>query len=73
MSYICLIISKHKYVCIRQGDPLSPFLFIIVMEGLNVAMRSTVQNSLYSGIDLPNNGPSITHLFYKDDVLFVSD
>lgn len=24
-----------------KGDPLSHFLFIIVMEGLNVAMRST--------------------------------
>nr|KAJ0193757.1 hypothetical protein LSAT_V11C800390710 [Lactuca sativa] len=58
---------------VRQGDPLSPFFFIIAMEGLNVAMRSAIQNSLYSGISLPNNGPSIYHLFYADDVLFVGD
>nr|KAJ0200215.1 hypothetical protein LSAT_V11C600306310 [Lactuca sativa] len=58
---------------VRQGDLLSPFLFIIAMEGLNVAIRSAIQNSLYSGISLPNNGPSISHLFYADDVLFVGD
>ncbi|XP_071689267.1 uncharacterized protein [Rutidosis leptorrhynchoides] len=33
---------------VRQGDPLSPFLFIIVAEGLNLLTKSAVQNGLFS-------------------------
>ena len=58
---------------VRQGDPLSPFIFIIVIESLNVAIKSTCQNALFRGIKLPNCGPSISHLFHADDVLFVGE
>ena len=56
---------------VRQRDPLSPFLFIIAMEGLKVAMKSACQLSLFNGIDLPNLSPSISHMFYSDDVMFM--
>ncbi|XP_042753081.1 secreted RxLR effector protein 78-like [Lactuca sativa] len=55
---------------VRQGDPLSPFLFIIVMEGLNVAVKSACQKSLFCGIKIPKDGPSISHLFYADEAIF---
>ncbi|KAF5761553.1 putative RNA-directed DNA polymerase [Helianthus annuus] len=58
---------------VKQGDPLSPFLFILVMEGLSVAMRKAVTNQVFNGINLPNGGPNISHVIYADDVLFVSE
>ncbi|KAL4565722.1 hypothetical protein LXL04_029825 [Taraxacum kok-saghyz] len=57
---------------VRQGDPLSPFLFIIAMEDLNVAMETARDKGLFEGVHIPN-GPTLTHLFYADDALFVGE
>lgn len=32
---------------VRQGDPLSPFLFIIAMEGLNVVMKTAREKGIF--------------------------
>lgn len=58
---------------VRQGDPLSLFLFIIAMEGLNAAIRSACQHSFFHGVKLPNGEPMISHFFYADDALFVGE
>ncbi|KAL4579147.1 hypothetical protein LXL04_015284 [Taraxacum kok-saghyz] len=58
---------------VRQGDPLAPFLFVLAMEGLSVTMRSACHNHLFRGINLPNNGPSLSHLMYADDVTFIGE
>lgn len=58
---------------VRQGDPLSPFLFIIAMEGLNVMMKAANEKGIFDGVHIPNTNISLSHLFYADDALFIGD
>ncbi|KAL7587442.1 hypothetical protein Lser_V15G40495 [Lactuca serriola] len=58
---------------VRQGDPLSRFLFILAMEGLNIAIRSACEKALFHGVKLPRDGPSVSHLFYADDAIFFEE
>ena len=56
---------------LRQGDPLSPFLFIIAMEGLHIAMEDAMVAGLYSGFNI--NTLNLSHLFFADDALFIGE
>jgi len=57
---------------LRQGDPISPFLFLIVNEGLNVMMNALVDVGLFTGYKVGTSpSVSITHLQFVDDTLLV--
>nr|GEY28825.1 RNA-directed DNA polymerase, eukaryota [Tanacetum cinerariifolium] len=56
---------------LRQGDPLSPFLFIIAMEGIHVAMKDAMSAGLYNGFRI--NTLNLSHLFFVDDALFIEE
>nr|KAJ0200540.1 hypothetical protein LSAT_V11C600316150 [Lactuca sativa] len=56
---------------IRQGDPLSPFLCIIAAEGLHIAMEMAKEKGNFEGIQLPHQGPIISHLQYVHDTIFM--
>jgi hypothetical protein len=56
---------------IRQGDPLSPYLFLLCAEGLSHLLRKAEQEKSITGLAIARGGPRITHLFFVDDsVLF---
>ncbi|GJY85073.1 RNA-directed DNA polymerase, eukaryota [Tanacetum coccineum] len=55
---------------LKQGDPLSPFLFILVMESLHLSFQKVVNAGLFKGVVL-DNSLQLSHLFYADDVVFV--
>ncbi|XP_027098791.1 uncharacterized protein [Coffea arabica] len=54
---------------IRQGDPLSPYLFLLCSEGFASLLRQAAGNKRISGMRLCRQGPSLTHLFFADDSL----
>ena len=58
---------------VRQGDPMAPFLFVLVMEALSVTMRLATSCHRFHGIKVPNRGPVLTHLMYADDVTFIRE
>lgn len=61
---------------LRQGDPLSPFLFIIAMEGLSNMIKKAKLNGWIKGFEVAMNGHNnqeITHLQYADDTLIFCD
>ena len=54
---------------IRQGDPLSPFLFILMAEAFGRAVSFAYQARKISGISVTRNLPNITHQQYADDTI----
>lgn len=55
---------------LRQGDPLSPFYFVIFSKGLSTIIRREVMNQSLKGLSMGTTTPKITHLFFADDNLF---
>ncbi|GAU24512.1 hypothetical protein TSUD_156240 [Trifolium subterraneum] len=59
---------------LRQGDPLSPFLFLLAAEGLNVLMKTMVERNLFSGYSVGEGASiSISNLQFADDTLLLGD
>ena len=52
---------------LRQGDPLSPYLFILCTEGLSALLKKMELQNRIHGCCLVRNSPSINHLFFADD------
>ena len=56
---------------LRQGDPLSPSLFLLCTEGLSAIIHEAVRNHSFTSISICRSSPSVTHLFFADDnILF---
>ncbi|GJX96590.1 RNA-directed DNA polymerase, eukaryota, reverse transcriptase zinc-binding domain protein [Tanacetum coccineum] len=55
---------------LKQGDPLSPFLFILIMESLHLSFQRVVDAGLFTGINL-NSSLTLSHMFYADDAVFL--
>eukprot|EP00253_Pinus_taeda_P011321 PITA_11321 len=54
---------------IKQGDPLSPFLFVILMEGLSRLIHKAKEEGNIRGLRPLHSSPATTHQQFMDDTL----
>nr|GEV80857.1 RNA-directed DNA polymerase, eukaryota [Tanacetum cinerariifolium] len=65
--------SEFQFQCgLKQGDPLAPLLFILVMESLHLSFSRVVEAGIFKGIRLISS-LSLSHLFYADDSLIIGE
>ena len=57
---------------LRQGCPLAPLLFLVVVEGLGRAILYAKANETYQGISFGND-IVLTHVLFVDDIVMVND
>ena len=54
---------------IRQGDPLSPYLFILCMDFLGQLIQEKCEANLWQPIKASQSGPAFSHLLFADDLV----
>lgn len=52
---------------IRQGDPISPYLFIICHEEFTALINRYIQKGWIHGCRVANEALSISHILFFDD------
>jgi hypothetical protein len=58
---------------IRQGDPISPYLFVLCMDKLSHIILQVVGEEKWKGIRAGRNGTMISHLMFADDLLLFGE
>jgi hypothetical protein len=59
------VFSPTKGLC--QGDPLSPYLFLMVAKGLSCMIKKAEQRKELEGVKVCRGAPIISHLLFADD------
>lgn len=52
---------------LRQGDPISPYLFLLCAEGLSALIHKKQVLGAIHSCKIANGAPIVTHLFFTDD------
>ena len=85
MCYFCLFFNPGKWILegffgssrgLRQGDPLSPLLFLLIMEVLSRILKKTEENNLIRRFQVGavnSVGVQISHLLFADDIILFCD
>jgi hypothetical protein len=58
---------------IRQGDPISPYLFVLCMDKLSHLICHAVEEGIWKTLRAGRNGPLVSHLMFADDLLLFGE
>ena len=58
---------------LRQGNPLSPFLFNVAVEALNVLIERAVHLGIVRGVEVGVDKVRVSHLQFADDTILFCD
>lgn len=58
---------------VRQGDPISPYLFVLCMERLGHLIQKEVDCGLWKPIGITRLSPKVSHLFFTDDLVLLAE
>ena len=78
VSYSVLINGRPRgkfkgYKGLRQGDPLSPFLFTLVADGLSRLMDRAIETGFVKPWRVGRDNVTVSHLQFADDTIFFLD
>lgn len=57
---------------LREGDPLSSYLYIICAEGLSTLIHDAQSKGLLHGVSVCRGAPIVSHLLFADDSFLFS-
>lgn len=58
---------------LRQGDPLSPYLFVLCLEKLYHIISSSVKKGDWKPFAITKDGPYLSHVFFADDLMLFGE
>ncbi|CAA7036314.1 unnamed protein product [Microthlaspi erraticum] len=58
---------------LRQGDPLSPYLFVMCMERLCHLIERSIDEKEWKRISLSRGGPKLSHICFADDLILFAE
>ena len=58
---------------VRQGDPLSPYLFVACMERLSQLIETLHMEGRWKAIPMTRGGTQVSHLMFADDVVLFGE
>lgn len=70
---VVLLKNSNHHEAFGKVDPISPYLFVLMMEKLGHVIKGAVSNGSWKPISLGRGGPKLSHLFFVDDLVLFGE